>query len=422
MTAQPMNRAVWREPVVLAASGLFLLNGLGYAALASRLPELQERYGLSDSQMGFARVGFVVGLTATMFVAPQVVRRIGAARVAPIAAGLYLAGIGLAGTGIGLWATIGWLLVAGTFNALLDIGQNVLAVRLEKVRMAAVSDTRENSLLSPMEGLQAVGGTLGAGFGLVTAGRIPLLQSFVTLAAVGFLGAATVFVILRRFPTSTAPADEGSTGQRYEPVQRKEQTAPLLARIRAAYPSDLRWLTAMSFSALLLEGMLTNWLAILAVHSGASLTSATLALTVFIGSICVGRMAFGPLSRYLDRVWSARISGLLVIVGVAGIVTHSQSGAAALAAASVAAGLGLANLHPFCTGSVGHGVAPGDEEHALGKLNRVAYIGIALEGMLIGALAAVVGLAVAMAAIGLLAILFVVKAPLFTTQDTVLTK
>ncbi|MFD4356200.1 MFS transporter [Nocardia sp. NPDC058518] len=415
-----MNGALWRQPVVWAAMGLFLLNGLGYAALASRLPELQERYGLSDAQVGFARIGFVVGLTATMFVAPQIVRRFGAARAAPIAAGLYLAGIGLAGMGIGLWATVGWLLVAGTFNALLDIGQNVLAVRLEKVRMTAVAGTRENSLLSPMEGFQAVGGTLGATFGLVTAGRVPLLQSFITLTVIGFVGAAAVFVIVNRFQWGTGPADVETTGNGCEPPHRPRPDVPLLERIQVAYPSDLRWLTAMSFSALLLEGMLTNWLAILAVHSGASLTSATLALTLFIGSICIGRLAFGPLSQYLDRVWSVRISGLLVVVGIAGIVTHSQTGTAALAVASVAAGLGLANLHPFCTGSVGHGVDPGNEEQALGKLNRVAYTGIALEGVLIGALAAIFGLAVAMAIIGILAIVFMVKASLFATHRAAL--
>ncbi|MFE1591088.1 MFS transporter [Nocardia sp. NPDC058705] len=407
--------AAWRQPVVWAAMGLFLLNGLGYAALASRLPELQERYGLSDAQVGFARIGFVVGLTATMFVAPQIVARFGAARAAPVAAGLYLAGIGLSGMGFGLWATIGWLLVAGTFNALLDIGQNVLAARLEKVRMSAVTDARANSLLSPLEGFQAVGGTLGAGFGLVTAGRIPLLQSFITLTAVGIVGTTAVFVILRRFHTATAPTEVGRTPPHVAPTRVSPRVRPL-ERIRVAYPPSLRWLTAMSFSALLLEGMLTNWLAILAVHSGASLTAATLALTLFIGSICLGRLAFGPLSRHLDRVWSVRISGLLVIVGITGIVTHSTTGSAALAVAAVVSGIGLANLHPFCTGSVGHGVDSGGEEQALGKLNRVAYTGIALEGVLIGALAAVFGLAVAMAVIGVLAILFVVKAPLFTTH------
>lgn len=418
-----MNGRVWRQPVVWAALGLFLLNGLGYAALASRLPELQAQYQLSDAQMGFARIGFVVGLTATMFVAPQIVRRVGAARAAPIAAGLYLSGIGLAGMGIGLWATIGWLLVAGTFNALLDIGQNVLAVRLEKVRMAATTDARANSLLSPLEGFQAVGGTLGAGFGLVTAGRIPLLQSFATLTAISLVGATTVFMILRRFHVGTASADVRPPLQRHplDTSPRVRSATRLRERIREAYPSPLRWMTAMSFSALLLEGMLTNWLAILAVRSGASLTSASFALTLFMGCVCAGRLAFGPLSRHLDRVWSVRISGLLVIAGIAGIVTHSATGAATLAVAASATGLGLANLHPFCTGSVGHGVTAGDEEQALGKLNRIAYTGIALEGVLVGALAAAVGLAPAMAVIGLLAILFVVKAPLFTTHTAVLT-
>ena len=164
----------WRAPVVWAASALFLLNGLGYAALASRLPELQRTLGLTEPQLGVARAGFVFGISATMLIAPRIVRRYRARRVAPVAAGLYLVSIGFAGAGFGTISFASLLCAAGALSALIDIGQNVIAVRLEKVRMQRDPHARPNSLLSPTEGLQAVGVTAGSGFGLLTAGRVPL--------------------------------------------------------------------------------------------------------------------------------------------------------------------------------------------------------------------------------------------------------
>lgn len=77
-----------------------------------------------------------------------------------------------------------------------------------------------------------------------------------------------------------------------------------------------------------------------------------------------------------------------------------------------AAGLGLANVHPFCTGAVGHGANADSEEDALGRMNRIAYGGIALESLLISGLTAAFGLSTAIALVGLLGLLFIVKAPL----------
>ncbi|WP_280402445.1 MFS transporter [Nocardia carnea] len=391
-----------------AASGLFLLNGLGYAALASRLPELQSAYGLSDAQLGFARTGFVVGLTATMFVAPGLVRRAAARRAAPIAAGIYLLGIGVAGAGTGLWSMVG--LIAGAANALLDIGQNVIAVQLEKVRMDAAPHTRPNGLLSPMEGFQAIGGVLGAAFGTATAGRVELAPAFAVVASVGAIATVIVFVLLRTFDPGAGPA--GITA-----ATKTASSGSPLSRLRAAYPPRLRRLTVLSFSALLLEGTLMNWIAVVVVGSGGSLTAASLSLTVFAGAICVGRLGYGPVSRWADRVVAVRISGVLVLTGIATLVLFPGATSTALTLlAAATAGLGLANLHPFCTATVGHAAPAGTEEIALGRLNRIAYAGIALEGVLVAALTSSVGLDAAIGILGLLALLFVFGARQFATE------
>ncbi|MDA3642938.1 hypothetical protein LZ318_37550 [Saccharopolyspora indica] len=393
-----MQGPIWRRPAVLAVASLFFLNGLGYAALASRLPELQRALGLSESQLGLARTGFVIGIVATMLVAPRLVRRYRAQRAAPLAAGLYVISICLAGSASGTTAFGFWLLAAGAFNALVDIGQNVLAVRLEKLRMLADGGARANSLLSPLEGLQAVGVAAGTGFGLLTAGRIPLAHSFAVLAVAGPLVAAITLAALR----TAGPAAPGRV--------------PCGVRAaRTAWPARLRWLTAMSFSALLLEGALTNWIAVLVVGSGASLLTAGLGLTAFATALCAGRLGYGTVAARVDQVVLVRVMGGLVLAGIAGLVLLSTAAGAVLVSAAVA-GLGLANLHPFCTGAVGHGSAPDDEEQQLGRLNRIAYTGIAVEGVLIAGLTALLGLHGAIAVVGLLAAVFVCKASIFSAE------
>ncbi|GAA0537394.1 hypothetical protein GCM10011581_44160 [Saccharopolyspora subtropica] len=337
-----------------------------------------------------------------MLVAPQIVRRYRAHRVAPLAAGLYLVAVCLAGAGAGTASFALWLLAAGALNALVDIGQNVIAVRLEKLRMSTVGGAA-NGLLSPLEGLQAVGVAAGTGFGLLTAGRVPLPHSFAVLGVVGVLVAAITFASLRGVDTSNAgrtrPRRGGSAAQ----------------RVKAAYPPRLRWLAAMSFSALLLEGALTNWIAVLVADAGVSLFSAGLGLTAFATALCLGRLCYGTIARHVDQVGFVRVMGGSVVVGTTGLVLFTSAPEVMLISAA-AAGFGLANLHPFCTGAVGHSSAPGEEEHQLGRLNRIAYIGIAFEGVLVAGLTALLGLPTAIAVVGSLAVIFVVKAPIFSTE------
>ena len=406
-----MRDLSWRAPVVWAAAALLLLNGLGYAALASRLPELQRTLGLSEPQLGVARAGFVVGISATMLVAPRVVRRYRARRVAPVAAGLYLVSIGLAGAGFGTLSFAALLCAAGALSALIDIGQNVIAVRLEKARMQRNPRARPNSLLSPMEGLQAVGVTAGSGFGLLTAGRVPLLPSFAALALVGVLAAALTAAVLRGLQpmdTAAVPPEHGVRTRRPRTMRAVRE------RLQVAYPPRLRWVTAMSFAALLLEGVFTNWIAILVTDAGASLATGSLCLTVFAAALFLGRLSYSVAAQHLDRVTVARAMGVLLVLGTAVLVVLPAHAPVAVAG-SGAAGLGLANLHPFCTGAVGHGAHADSEEDALGRMNRVSYAGIALESLLISGLTAAFGLSTAIALVGLLGVLFIVKAPLLDT-------
>jgi predicted MFS family arabinose efflux permease len=187
--------------------------------------------------------------------------------------------------------------------------------------------------------------------------------------------------------------------------------------LRAAYPPPLRWLTAMSFSALLLEGVLTNWIALLVTGAGSSPATGSLCLTAFAAALLLGRLGYSATASRVNRVLFVRTMGLLVILGIAGLVTFPTHLAITVTGAA-AAGLGLANLHPFCTAAVGHAADATDEENALGRMNRIAYIGIALESLLIAGLTALLGLKAAIALVGLLAITFIAQARLFdsTTQ------
>ncbi|GAA3746553.1 hypothetical protein GCM10022402_27570 [Salinactinospora qingdaonensis] len=136
---------------------LFFLNGSGHAALASRLPELQPVLGLSGPRLeaGTQRVRggrhcHHAGGTTDRRALPRPTggsHRRGALGVQRLSGGRRGRGASF----------VGWLIAAGALNALVDLGQNVLVVRLERSGMCMLARTRPNSLLSPLEGLPAVG-------------------------------------------------------------------------------------------------------------------------------------------------------------------------------------------------------------------------------------------------------------------------
>ena len=90
----------------MAVSVVFAGNGVLFASLFARLPEVQARLGLGDGELGLALLGAPIGLVAAVLAGRRVDRRAGSRRVGAVGAAGYVVALVLPS-------------LAGNFGALL---------------------------------------------------------------------------------------------------------------------------------------------------------------------------------------------------------------------------------------------------------------------------------------------------------------
>src|SRR5829696_9699040 len=110
MTPQPTEHRDGRMRSARNAIGLvFFVNGVTFASWSPRLPEIQERLGVSDTALGITLVGAGVGGLAASLVSGRLVDRVGsrAMTVATSAAlSLFLPLMGVAPRAVLLFASL----------------------------------------------------------------------------------------------------------------------------------------------------------------------------------------------------------------------------------------------------------------------------------------------------------------------------
>ena len=117
-----------RSPeLIRARSGVylvFLANGLGFANLVPRFPEIVEQLGLSKAAFGQAVAAASVGALVAGLAASWLISRLTSARVASL--GMLVVALALLGAGLARsWIVLaGCLLVVGGTDAIVDVAQN----------------------------------------------------------------------------------------------------------------------------------------------------------------------------------------------------------------------------------------------------------------------------------------------------------
>jgi MFS family permease len=98
-----MNSMQRVEVAKRAVSVVFILQGLGFASWASRIPQVQEQLDLSPAQLGFVLLSIAAGCLIALPTAGLVVHRFGAATTTAVTVTIFSGGIALAaiGTDIG---------------------------------------------------------------------------------------------------------------------------------------------------------------------------------------------------------------------------------------------------------------------------------------------------------------------------------
>jgi len=370
----------------VAVSVAFLVNGAAIANWVPRVPAVKAALGTSDGPLGLALLGLGVGAAAALLVAGRVVARFGSrpvTRVAGIALCAALVGPGLAGD-LPMLALS--LALFGAASGLMDVAMNAHGALVERYYGRPV--------MASLHGLWSVGGLVGAVTGglAARAGWTPARHFAVAALC---LGALLVAGTRRLLPASLdvapaapdADAAAATPGPRDGAGRRRGSAMP--------WSAPLLLLGVVGFSSFFGEGSAHDWSAIY-MHDvlGTSAAMAAAAFAAFSLAMATVRFAGDRLSARFGPVRLVRASGLVAAVGFGlGLLAH-QPVAGVVGFALL--GVGLACVVPVTFSAAGH--VGGDLAGvAISRVAAVSYLATFAGPPVIGLVADLVGLSVALA-------------------------
>ena len=377
-------RGDWKRLLALEVSA-FGFFGLFWGCFAVLLADLSGALGLSPGPLGVALfVGAgasIAAMAALGWTSDRLGRRAYLILVA-CAFGMGIAGLALSGSYAVLLAT---LVVLYSSSGLYDVGINAVAVDLERI-----SGRRFMSYLHAAFSGGAMAGAVGAG-SLLQAGvdyRLVYLTLLLPLATLVAAFAAA------RFPR---PWIEGTRDERSH-----SDTSP--AADSGAKGSAGRWdlyrsgplllVAAIACLGLLAEGEMEHWSGIyLRDTLGLAAIVGGSGVAVFYGAQALGRLAIGWL---VGRVGNRRTllgSGLLTAGGM--LLALATTSPALVIGGFLLVGLGLAAVAPLAFSVAGE-LVPERAGSAVSVVTTFGYGGFLLGPPLVGGLAEVAGLRVAL--------------------------
>lgn len=298
---------------------LFMTNGMIWANLAPRYPEIRTDLGLSYGQFGlavmFAGLGAItVGLSAAAFIRRFNSARVGVTSMVAMAIAAVLAVLAPNGY---IFAAL--LFALGAIDSLVDVAQNAHGLRVQR--------EYKRNIINAFHGMWSVGAVIGGLIGGIAAGLgIPVPVHMAVIAAVIIVINLVGYRMLLPGPDS-AP----------EPVSDEPR--------RRGFPhvSTRTWLALLALSVIAIAGA---WVEDSAISWSASYlkdelsTGATVAAMGFVALMLmhfIGRMIG---DRLIDRF------GQRTVIRVGGLITAGGMGAALLwpSVPLTIVGFGLAGL------------------------------------------------------------------------------
>ncbi|MEU6717275.1 MFS transporter [Nonomuraea sp. NPDC046802] len=344
---------------------LFFLAGAAIGTWTARIPAIKERLALGDGQLSLALLAIAAGAMIGMTAVGRLVDRHGSSRVMIPAA--LLQGVVLIPPAHApdLVTLAGTLLVFGVVHGVLDVAMNANAVEVERAHGRPV--------MSSFHAVYSVGGFAGA-----TAGG---LFAHATLApSVTFLSVGTVIAALAVWAARWAMRSAPDSG----PV----------AAGPAGRPRGIVFLGVLAFCCLVGEGAAADWSSVyLREDLAASPGFAAAGYAAFSVMMTAGRLAGDRLAARFGPVPLVRCCGLLAAVGLglALLGGHPAAGVAGFACF----GAGLSCIVPQVFSVAGHR-DPAFAGRALARVASIGYMGFLSGPVVIGGVAELVGLPLAL--------------------------
>ncbi len=329
-----------------AVSVVFILQGLGFASWASRIPQVQEQLNLSPAQLGFVLLSIAAGCLIALPTAGLVVHRFGAATTTAVTVTIFSGGIALAaiGTNIGVLVVVIGLVFMGIGTGAGDVAMNVEG--------AAVEQALGRSVMPRFHAGFSIGTVVGALLGIIA--NVFDLSVAVHLTIIAAIILVISLIAIRSY--LPAGAEEHDEGERGHPMAAWKEPRTLLIGV---------FLFALAFS----EGTGNEWVGVASVDSFAA-TAALASATYFVFVVAMTTVRWfgaGILDRF-GRVRTMRVSILISIGGVLLVVFAPALWVVMVGCVFWALGTGLGF-------PVGMSSAADDPAKAAGRVSAVASIG-----------------------------------------------
>jgi MFS family permease len=371
-----MPAAALRRPRA-ALFVLFFLTGAVFATWAARIPAVQERLDLSAGELALAVLALEGGAVVGLPGGGALVARVGSRASLRLAFAIFPSAL----LGAALAPGLGWLALAlavwAAANSVIDVAINVEGVEFERrLRRPVLASLHAGHSLGVLAG--ALAGTAAAATGL------GLSAHFAIAAALG-LGA-------------------GQTAARRLLSEHPQPRGPLVARP----DRPLLMLGVLVFCAFLVEGAAANWSAVqLRSERDASQALSAAAFTTFALAMTLGRLVGDRAVSRVGRVRFVQASGLVAAAGGA-LAILAPAAVPCLAGWGVL-GLGLAGLAPTILGAA-PAASTSAGPVAIAAVTTLGYLGSFTGPPLIGAMAELSDLSLALGLLVLAAALIAVLA------------
>ncbi|MFI1681343.1 MFS transporter [Streptomyces sp. NPDC020607] len=338
----------------------FLVQGVTFALLVTRIPAIQDRYGISDGLLPVFLAAVPILAGAGSVGTEQLVKKVPPSVVLRWSQPVVLLALLGVGAGDALWQVAVALGAFGLAVGALDASMNMLGVSLQRAY--------GRSIMLGFHAAYSLGGIVGAS--LAWAGAhwdLSLFVSYLPVVAV----LLPVALIGTRWYVDADAAEGGAgaeAGGRGDGVVFKV-LLPLCLVMTFAYIGDS---TVSNWSAKYLEDVL-----------GSSEEVATVPYNVYMVMTLVGR-ALGDLGvRRFGAVAVVRAGSVVAALGFA--VVAVAPGAWVGIAGFTVLGLGLCVIVPQTFAAAGR-LFPGASDAAVARLNIFNYVGFLIGSPLVGAL------------------------------------
>lgn len=354
-----------------AVSTLFFLLGLCFASWASRIPNIQQTLGLSETGLGAVLLAIPVGSLISLPVSGWLVAKFGSKKLVTLGIFLYSLTLITLGMARSTFELVSYLLLFGFVGNFMNIGINTQAVGVEALY--------KKPIMASFHGMWSLAGFAGAALGslMIGAGIVPVQHFMLITAFVLVLAAVSTRFIL--------PEDIG-----------KKTNQPIFARP----DKSLLMLGLIAFCCMICEGAMFDWSGVYfkkvvqadAAWVGAGYTAfmATMTLGRFVADWFTGK--FG-LKRTLQLSGALTAGGLLLAVLLPGLLTAIIG--------FLLVGAGVSSVVPLVYSAAGKSevLSPG---LALAAVSTIGFLGFLIGPPLIGLVAGATSLRVSFSIIAVM--------------------